>query len=100
MTLSQRATQWFLAPPLSGASAIGLSLLAVAVPTLVRASVQSDVTGVAFTPYTPFVLLAALFLTWQHAAMVAGIGASRSRLQSSFPVRAESAWKTPFVVPT
>ena len=45
--------------------------LAVALPTVVRLAVDDHDTGVAFSPYIPFVLLTALMLGWRFAAPVA-----------------------------
>ena len=64
-------TRWLQAPPTRGAWAFGAALLAVALPTAVRAAVNGVVTGCEFTPYLPFVLLAAILLPWWLAAMVA-----------------------------
>ena len=44
---------------------------AVAIPTIVRLAVDDHVTGVAFSPYIPFVLLTVLLLGWRFAAPVA-----------------------------
>lgn len=43
---------------------------AVAVPTAIRAAVNGVVTGCEFTPYLPFVLIAALMLRWWQASIV------------------------------
>lgn len=64
-------SNWFLAPPLTGKRAHLWSFAAVGLPTLIRASVQGPVTGIPLSPYIPFVLLAAIALSWQHAAAVA-----------------------------
>jgi len=47
------------------------AVLAVALPTVLRMAVDDHVTGVAFSPYIPFVLLTALMLGWRFAAPVA-----------------------------
>ena len=44
---------------------------AVAVPTAIRAAIDGVVTGCEFTPYLPFVLLAAILIGWWEAALVA-----------------------------
>ena len=62
---------WFAKPPVTGGWAIFWAVAAVAAPTLIRASLDGIVVGVAVTPYVPFVLLAAIFLGWRHAAFVA-----------------------------
>lgn len=55
-------------PPLA---ALGWSVVAVAVPTALRWSIDQSVTGVAFTTYYPAVLLATLLLGWRWGAGVA-----------------------------
>lgn len=64
-------SNWFLAPPVTGNRAHFWSVIAVALPTLIRASVQGPVTGIPLEPYVPFVLLAAIALNWRHASAVA-----------------------------
>jgi hypothetical protein len=51
-----------LRPPLGGGVAFAVALLAVVLPTLVRLAVDGAVSGTAFSPYLPFVLLSALLL--------------------------------------
>ena len=63
-------SNWFLAPPVTGKRAYFWSLVAVGVPTAIRASVQGPVTGIPLLPYVPFVLLAAIGLSWRFAAAV------------------------------
>ena len=69
--LGSRFTRWLWTPVVTGRSAIFFTILAVAIPTVVRAAVNGTVTGCEFTPYLPFVLLAAIMLGWRHAAAVA-----------------------------
>lgn len=64
-------TRWLQAPPLSGAVALLCAVVAVEIPTLIRAAVSGVVTGCEFTPYLPFVLMAAILVPWRHAALVA-----------------------------
>ena len=64
-------SEWFLAPPVSGARAHFWSVVAIGLPTLIRASVQGPVTGIPLEPYVPFVLLSAIALSWRHATAVA-----------------------------
>jgi len=71
MTPVVRLAKWLMLPPITGKSALAWSLAAIAVPTLVRASLDGVVTGVGFTPYCPFVLLSAVMLCWRYAAVVA-----------------------------
>src|SRR5436190_11925392 len=62
---------WLFAPPVTGPWAIFCGFAAVAVPTIIRVSVDGALTGCEFTPYLPFVLLAAILLGWwQAGAMV------------------------------
>jgi len=58
-------------PSVNGTRAIGLVILCVAIPTLIRAAVDSFVTGCEFSVYLPFVLVAAIFMEWRYAAIVA-----------------------------
>lgn len=58
-------------PHITGGWALLCNLAAIAFPTLVRAAVDHAVSGIAFVPYFPCVLLAAIFLGWRHAAIVA-----------------------------
>ncbi len=66
-----RLTRWLLAPSLTGRLALLFGIFILVVPTIVRADVDDVVTGCEFTPYLPFVLLAALLLRWWNAAAVA-----------------------------
>ena len=58
-------------PLKTGPKGVFWAALAVALPTVVRLAVDDHVTGVAFSPYIPFVLLTALMLGWRLAASVA-----------------------------
>lgn len=60
-----------LRAPIGGIPAVLCGLAAIAVPTLVRASVDGVVSGTAFSPYIPFVLVSALLLKWPYAVGVA-----------------------------
>ena len=60
-----------LSAPLGGVAALAVALLAVILPTLVRWSVDSAVSGTAFSPYLPFVLLSALLIPPKAAVAVA-----------------------------
>ena len=64
-------TRWLSGPPLAGGYALLCGVAAIALPTLVRAAVNGVVTGCEFTPYLPFVLLAAILLRWWQAGAVA-----------------------------
>lgn len=75
MTITQHAVRRFVAPSLSGRAALLVCILSLAIPTLIRASIGGLETSVSFTAYTPFVVLAAIFLAWQYAAVIA-VGAA------------------------
>ncbi|MGZ8346418.1 MAG: hypothetical protein ACXWUP_04810, partial [Allosphingosinicella sp.] len=64
-------TRWLQGPPLTGAIALLCGVVAVALPTVIRAAVNGVVTGCEFTPYLPFVLLSAILLRWWQAGAVA-----------------------------
>ena len=64
-------TRWLGAPIVSGWLALICGMLAIALPTAVRAAVHGSVTGCEFTPYLPFVLLAAIMIGWWQAGLVA-----------------------------
>ena len=64
-------TRWLHAPPATGRLALLCGVIAVALPTAVRAAVNGIVTGCEFTPYLPFVLVSALLLRWWQAGAVA-----------------------------
>jgi len=72
---SKIVSKWFLAPRITGIQAFFWSLVAVVIPTLLRAAVQGPVIGIPLLSYVPFVLLAAIALSWRHAAAVAMISA-------------------------
>jgi hypothetical protein len=65
------ATQWLLRPRPTLIQAVLCAAAAVAVPTLIRAAVNGAVIGCEFTPYLPFVFVAALVLRWWAAALAA-----------------------------
>jgi hypothetical protein len=71
MTQIAACTTMLLRAPIGGLPAFLYSLAAIVVPTLVRVSVDGVVSGIAFSPYVPFVLLSALLLEWRYAAAVA-----------------------------
>ena len=60
-----------LAPSVTGIQALGLAIVVIAIPTLIRAAVDGFVTGCEFSVYLPFVLVAAIFMEWRYAAAVA-----------------------------
>lgn len=63
-------------PPATGVQALPWATLAIVVPTVIRASLDDVVTGIAVMPFVPSVLLAAVFLGWRFAAVVALAGAA------------------------
>ena len=63
-------TRLLILPPLTGRLALLCAVVAVALPTLVRAAVNGVVTGCEFTPYLPFVLICAILLRWWQAGAV------------------------------
>ena len=62
--------RWLLSPSITGFQAILWGIIAIAVPSLFRASIDDLVTGLAVTPFVPSVLLSAIFLGWKYAAGV------------------------------
>ena len=64
-------TRWVQAPPVTGPLALLGIIVAVALPTAIRAAIDGIVTGCEFTPYLPFVLLSAILMRWWHAGAVA-----------------------------
>lgn len=71
MKIIDTLSKLLLSPPETGKRGLLISILLIAVPTALRLSVDEHVTGVAFTPYIPFVLLAALLVGWRPAAAIA-----------------------------
>lgn len=63
-------------PPVSGIDAWSWAFAAVALPTILRCLVDDHVTGVAFSPYIPFISVAAVCLGWRHAAFVTVVSAA------------------------
>jgi Domain of unknown function (DUF4118) len=64
-------TTGLLRAPIGGIPAFIFGLAAITTPTLVRGSVDGVVSGIAFSPYIPFVLVSALLLKWPYAVGVA-----------------------------
>lgn len=58
-------------PQATGWRGLVYAIGAVAIPTAIRAAIDGVVTGCEFTPYLPFVLLAAILIGWWQAALVA-----------------------------
>ena len=64
-------------PPVTGVQGAACWMIAaVVLPTIMRCVVDDHVTGVAFSPYIPFVLITAVLLGWKHAMFVAVISAA------------------------
>ena len=62
---------WLEAHPFDGRVALFIGIIAVGVPTALRASVDGLVTGIPVTAYVPFVLASAVLLGWWNASLVA-----------------------------
>jgi len=69
--IGARFSKWLQAPFLTGRVALLCAIVAVGLPTAVRAAVNGVVTGCEFAPYLPFVLLCAILLRWWQAGAVA-----------------------------
>jgi hypothetical protein len=69
--LQTQYARWLEGPAFTGWQAHLAGALVVAVPTIARVAINGWVTGCEFTPYLPFVLLAAILLRWWQAAGVA-----------------------------
>jgi hypothetical protein len=65
-----RLTRWLKQPLVTGRWAVACGIGAVALPTLIRFSVNGVVSGCEYTPYLPFVLLSAILLRWWQACLV------------------------------
>jgi hypothetical protein len=66
-----KLTRWLLVPTLRGWPALLCGIVAIGLPTAVRAEVNGIVTGCEFTPYLPFILICAILLRWWQAAAAA-----------------------------
>src|SRR6478736_8099584 len=69
--LGAHTTRWLALTPLTGWLALSCAFGAVALPTLFRGAINGVVTGCEFTPYLPFVLIAAIMLRSWQAVLVA-----------------------------
>ena len=58
MTRVSSCAKWLLLSPITGRQALICSFVAVAVPTLIRVSVDGVVSGVGFVPFIPYVFIA------------------------------------------
>lgn len=81
-----------LAPPITGMRAIGYTILAVAIPTLIRLAVTPIVSGCEFGVFLPFILMTAIFMGWKHAAAAAVASAAIAKfvIMGSFKFSLES----------
>ena len=68
--------KWLSATPLTGLPMLLCVLASLIAPTLMGLSVDGAIEGSGFTPYLPFVLLAALVLRWQISAVLVAASAS------------------------
>ncbi|MCL6683552.1 DUF4118 domain-containing protein [Sphingomonas alba] len=71
MSLVGVLKRWLVEPPVFDAMVLPCAFAAVTVPTALRFVVDDHISGVAFSPYLPFVLIAALLMDWRYAALVA-----------------------------
>ena len=71
MTFIDKLSMLLLAPPKTGVRAFPYIIACIALPTLIRWSVDPFVRETGFVPYFPFVLLAAMFLETRLAVAVA-----------------------------
>lgn len=71
MVSMKHLRRWLIVAPIAGPAAALCALLAIAVPTLIGLWVKTFATDLALMPYLPFILLAAIFLGWRYAALVA-----------------------------
>lgn len=71
MTIKAVLRRWLESHPFNGRAAIVVGMIAVAIPTAIRLSVDGVVSGTAVTGYVPFVLLSAVLLGWLNASIVA-----------------------------
>ena len=76
MTRQALLNRWLEGDVLTGRLALLLALAVVAVPTAIRVGVDGVVTGIAVTPYFPFMMLAAILLAWWAAGLVALVSAT------------------------
>ena len=65
-----RLIDWLVAPRLTGLLAFACFMVMLAVPAIIRVGLEGSVTGCEFTPFLPFVLIAAVLLRWWQAALV------------------------------
>lgn len=70
MTIVGVLKRWLTTPRVTDAMVLPCAFAAIVLPTALRLVVDDVVTGVAFSPYLPFVLVAALLMDWRYAALV------------------------------
>ena len=71
MTQTGRLVGWLAAPPVKGVRALILTMVMVAIPTVIRGAVNDFVSGCEFSVFLPFVFVSALLMEWRYAAVVA-----------------------------
>lgn len=76
MTLVGLLRKWLVTTPLKGRLAMLFAVAVIALPTFIRAALDGIVVGLGFSAYFPFVLLAAIFLDWKLATIVALVSAA------------------------
>ena len=62
---------WLFRPPLYGTCAVALSVLAVALPTVIRLGMSPQMDDQACTIFCPFVLVTTILCGWRYALAVA-----------------------------
>jgi K+-sensing histidine kinase KdpD len=70
MALLDFLKKWLVATPKKGKSALVLAVLAIGLPTILRASLDGIVVETGLLPYLPFVMLAAILLDWKAATII------------------------------
>ena len=63
--------RWLHDAPVTGRLALLCGVVAIILATAIRGAIDGVVQGCEFTPYLPFVMVAALLLRWWQAATVA-----------------------------
>jgi hypothetical protein len=65
-----RLSRWLKQPFVTGQWALACGIGAVAIPTAIRFAINGVISGCEYTPYLPFVLIAAILLRWWQAGLV------------------------------
>jgi len=85
MTRLSFVKKWLLVSPQAGKSAIVVGVLAVALPTILRASLDGSVFGTGLLLYFPFVTLAAMLFEWKAATIIMLVSALMADWLFSLP---------------